>query len=285
MLWTLGDLRGRVFKNLGQQDSDDNELLTVDDVNAALELAEQQWARETLCFRRAAVLRAVDGQAVYTLPEDMPHLVDLFWDTQALPLCEYDEFTLRRMLPSFRALDPASPTHWYRETPATVRLFPASKVSGSESITLYGHYIPLAIGGKITAVARANNTVTVTTAGPHRLRIGDSVTVSGCAMAGLNKAYTVAGMPSAVDFTAADAGAGESGENGFLSYTGGVLPMLADTDVPNLPLTYRLALVHYAVWWLAENQLATDLHAQSVKELSLALYQQATGKFAEDGLL
>jgi len=283
--WTRAELTARVFAMLGEQNSADNELLLEASVTAALEIAEQQFARDALCFRRTATLLAVDEQAVYVQPEDLFHIIDILWDDDETPLVEYKEGRMRRNSALFRSYDAGTPSHWIRETATKFRLIvPGAADDGDETITLYGHYAPLSIGGVISTIARVTNVVTITTSVAHKLRVGDSVTVSGCTTTGLNGDYTVASLTSATAFTAADTGSAEDDEDGYVYYTDGALPMLSSSDVADLPIPYRIALAHYAVFWLSQNHLIETPTAQAAGQSSLVQYENLIAKYCEEAI-
>ena len=94
--WTRDQLQARVFANLMQQDSDDNDLLSATQVQDALYLGEMALARDARTHRRAGDITAVDEQAEYNLPEDMPVVVDVTWDDDTEPLRMTDEANLAR---------------------------------------------------------------------------------------------------------------------------------------------------------------------------------------------
>lgn len=284
--WARSDLESRVFSILFEENADDNQRLDDSDVFIALELAEQAFARDTRCYRRTATLLAVDEQALYVQPEDMFHVQDVVWDDETTPLKEYKEGRMRRNDSSFRSYDAGSPTYWIRETPMTFRLSQAGEVDDDDTvdITLYGYIVPLSIGGSISTIARsAADVVTVTTAAAHNLRVGDSVTVSGCTTDGLNNAYTVASVTSSVIFTASDEGDTENDSDGYVYYTDGKLPMLADADVPSIPLFYRPALAYYAAWWLADNHLVPSEVARAAGMAAYLRYERMVARFCEEG--
>ena len=284
--FTKTALRSRVFKALGQTESSDNELLTAADANVALELGEQQFARDTECSRRTATLLAVDEQAVYSLPEDLHSVIDIVWDDETDPLTEYDEFVMRRQLPDYRGDDSGTPSHWYQESVNTVRLYPKTDApDGDETITIYGKYMPLSIGNGVAAASWTGGTATFTTTAAHRLRSGDSVVVTGMTPAGYDGTHTVT-VTGAKTFTAAIvATLGVGTVFGYAYYAGGVLPMIADADTSSIPATYQMAIAHYAAWWLSENVLADDPVAVQAGERAAMQYEAIKNRYLSDELI
>ena len=280
MPFTRAQLRARVFSDLGQQAGADNELLTAAEVNEALTLGEQQFARDTRCFRRTALLRAVDGQAVYRLPEDLCKVISLTCGEDPAPLTEGDEFWYAKNVPSYRSTGAGAPRTWWMHTAAECRLYPPPAVSAPAALSADAYCVPLAVGGGIAALAWAGGTVTVTTAYRHGLRAGDAVAISGAAPAGYDGVFTV-DVTGDTTFTcplAVDPGAGSGGA---VAYAGGCLPMLADSDVSPIDFGYQLAIAHFAAWWLSANHLAGDPVAQASGNNALLKYEALARQYEE----
>ena len=258
-LWTRAQLQARIFADLVQQDSDDNLLVIAAQVQDALYLGEQQFARDARTLKRTVTMTAVDEQVEYAAPEDTAVIVDITWNEDTTPLTETDEAKIAKGDKGYRQEAAGTPSYWYPLRAGHFGLYPPGSVT-DETLTLDIYCMPLSIGGSLASITRVTTTITVTTAGVHNLRIGDSVTASGTGTTEFNTAHTVVTVPSTATFTAtlsAAAGA-DTAAVGYLYYTGGELPMLAAADVPNLSLKYRMAPAFFAEWWLSQMQLSDD---------------------------
>lgn len=281
--WTRLDLQNRVFASLGQANTADNELLTVADVQAALTLGEDAFARDAQCLRRTATMTTVNGTAQYTLPEDLFNVERIIYNTDTLPLTKWSERMALQYATDFASYTSAgSVAYFWQETADTIRMH---EPPDTATMTVNGYYVPFAIGGSISLIARSTNVITVTTAAPHKLRVGDAVTTSGCTTSGLNAALTVKAVTSATVFTADDTGSNETSLDGYVYYTGGCLPMLADTDLPPFALPYRIAVADYAIVWLAENVLIDDEKARIAAQTAQLRYARAVSRMCEEGVL
>jgi len=270
--WTRAQLQARVFADLGQQDSADNELLTAAQVQDALAIAEAQFARDARALRRVATMTVVDGQADYAAPEDLCAIVDITYADDAAPLQVTDEANLAKSDTGYRQEAAGAPHYWYLTRPGRFALYPPPAIAAETTLSLDGYHVSLNVGGGIAGAARDGGTVTVTTAVPHNLRAGDSVNISGCSESEYNGAWTVTGAPSTTTFTFAHSAGDTAEAGGAIWYVGGCLPMLDDTDVPPFPLPYRPALAFYATFWLARLQLRTDPQAREAGQMAFTAY-------------
>ncbi|MHB0936532.1 MAG: phage adaptor protein [Armatimonadota bacterium] len=269
--WTRAQLQARVFADLGQQDSADNELLTEAQVQDALAIAERQFAQDARALRRTATLTAVSGQAGYAAPEDLFAIVDVTVGGDTTPLRATDEGNLARHDAGYRQEAASLPRYWYPTHPGRFGLYPPPDAS-VQTLTVDGYCAPLNVGGGIDGITRDGSTVTAATVVPHHLRVGDSVVISGCTDNAYNGAWSVTDMPTTTTFTFSHSTGGTVDDSGAISYAGGCLPMLDDGDVPPYPLSYRPALAFYAVFWLSRLQLRSDPQAQDAGQAAFTAY-------------
>jgi len=268
--WTRAQLQARVFADLGQQDSPDNELLTEAQVQDALAIAEGQFARDARALRRTATLTAVSGQAGYAAPEDIYIIVDVTAGSDTAPLRATDEGNLAKHDAGYRQEAAGTPHYWYPTRPGCFALYPPPNAA-VPTLTVDGYCTPLNVGGGVAGITRSGSTVTVTTAVPHHLRTGDSIVISGCSDDAFNGAWSVQAT-GATTFTFSHDAGGTVEESGAIHYVGGCLPMLGEDDIPPYPLTYRPALAFYAVFWLSRLQLRSDPQAQDAGQAAFAAY-------------
>jgi hypothetical protein len=276
--WTRAQLQARVFADLGQQDSADNELLTAAQVQEALAIAEVQFARDARALRRMASLTAASGQAEYAAPEDLCVIVDVTCAGESTPLRATDEANLAKGDTGYRQEAAGTPQYWYLTRPGRFSLYPPPDASVA-TLSVDGYCVPLSVGGGIAGAARSDGTVTVTTSFPHALRAGDGINISGCAEDEYNGAWTVAAAPTSTTFTFAHAAGGTAGAGGYIHYVGGNLPMLEDTDVPPFPLPYRTAPAFYAAFWLSRLQLRGDPQAQEAGRGAFTAYVELVRQY------
>lgn len=270
---TRAEIIAEVYLKLHQKNATGNQWLTATAVGRQVDLAYQWVYRMAHLCRRMATLAAVNGQAPYLLPRDLVAVEAVrYGSTSNTPLVETAIVELDDLIDGNWRTATAStqPPYWFMESARSFQLYPAPSVSTATSFYLYGYAIPYQIGGGVTALSRASNVLTVTTSTAHSLRVGETVTLSGCADTTFNTALTVSTVPSAMTFTAAQTAADDTNTTANLAYTGGLLPMLASTDTPALPddlhdlLAYRAALV------LATEVLIDDEHARSFAPIAQA---------------
>jgi len=276
--WTRAQLQARVFADLGQQDSEDNELLTAMQAQEALAIAEAQFAHDARALRRTATLTAASGQAEYTAPEDLFAIVDVTRAGDSTPLRTTNEANLAKSDAGYRQEAAGSPQYWYPIRPGRFGLYPPPDGTVA-TLSVDGYCVPFSVGGSIAGAARNESTVTVTTSSPHGLRAGDGINISNCAEDEYNGAWTVASVPSITTFTFTHAAGGEAAEGGYINYVGGCLPMLNDTDIPPYPLTYRPALAFYAVYWLSRLQLNGDPQAPDTGKAAFIAYVELVRQY------
>ena len=150
-----------------------------------------------------------------------------------------------------------------------------TELAGRIADEKYGNLAPLVeVAAGPHVLKQAVDTVysvTVTTAVPHNLRVGDSVVISECSFSEYDGTWLVAAT-DAQTFTISHAATGTGTASGAIHYVGGCLPMLDNDDVPPFPLMYRPALAFYAVFWLARLQLRSDPQAQDAGQVAFAAY-------------
>ena len=166
----------------------------------------------------------------------------------------------------------AEPEYWYQRRSSTLSLYPPPDVT-DETFEVDGYCMPFQIGGGITSISRTSSVVTVTTNAPHKLRVGDSVTISGSDQSEWNAAWTVVTAPTSTTFTVTSATGDNTTTDCYLYYTGGLLPMLAGSDVSDFPTRYRPAVADFATWWLSSTQLAGDPAAVAAGQEALKRYE------------
>jgi len=276
--WNRAQLQARVFADLGQQDSEDNELLTAAQAQEALAIAEEKFARDARALRRTATITAANGQSEYAAPEDVFAIIDITSAGDSTPLRATDEANLAKGDAGYRQETAGTPQYWYLIRPGRFGLYPPPNAAIA-TLNVDGYCVPFSVGGSIAGAERSDSTVTVTTSCPHGLRAGDGINISDCGEDEYNGAWTVADVPSFTTFTFTHAAGGTAEAGGYISYIGGCLPMLADSDVPPYPLPYRPALAFYAAFWLSRLQLRADPQAQEAGQAAFGAYVELVRQY------
>jgi hypothetical protein len=265
-----------IFAGLRQKNAADNERLSLTDVKAAANDAYRWIAERVALFTRSFTIAAVDDQAGYTLPADICAVTDVYWNTSTTSLEFISKRDLARTVATtWRSASGGTPRYWYKDGDRGIGFYPPPAVATTEVFTLYGVCVPWSPGDSISALARLTNVVTCSTTNAHGLIVGDQVTISGCGTATFNAAYTVATVPSTTQFTATQAGANAtvSSTFGYVKYTGGKLPLIADTDVPDFFVGAHDIITQRAMVRIAAMRLITDPHAQAMAPIADKLSQ------------
>lgn len=261
---TYSELQTAVFEILGFTAGSDDEVLTVAQVKTALTGAHRWLAGEVGLYRRTATIPALADTAAHPYPLDLVSLLRVTYSGSTYALTYIPRYELDNLNATWWDADAGTPTHWYQEGDTACGLYPPPLAASSETVGLYGVCVPWNVGDGVATFSRTTTVLTITTTAAHNLRVGDRVTASGCATAAFNAAYVVVSVPTSTTFTAtvADSGA-TSGLVANLAYTGGVLPLIADTDVPTFSAGSHLVLAYRAALVLATTKLQTDPTAQA----------------------
>lgn len=259
-------LQTDVFSNLFEQNSDDNERLSLTQVKAHINEA-YIWAFEQGCLlNRDHVITAVDEQQLYALPADMFAIEDVYWYTTTKPLTRTTRADLRlKVATAWRATDSGTPTRYFKDGERSIGLYPKSNVAASEYITVYGWVIPYAAGTTVSSISRTTTTMTVTTSAAHGLIAGDIVIISGTSESVFHATHTVVSAATSTTWTATVANSGATtATGGYIRFSGGLLPLVADGDIPAFYAGCHDLLVQRAMVTLSKGILAGSEHAQAV---------------------
>lgn len=289
---TLADLIDQVFDAVRQPNSSANELLTEPRIRTAINEGYAQFAIETRCYTRTITLTVVDGQATYDLPRDLAHILRVrYSDTQESTgaLRRADTRELERYSVTWETDAAGTPVYWYHASQGVLGLYPAPDTTESETITVQAAVIPYSVGKNITHVARTSNVATITTAAAHGLHVGEAITLSGITTAGFSAtAQTVIAVPTTTTLTYANTGGDvvSTGDTtGYISYSSGKLPLVADTDQPSLLQIYFDALVGFAAYRLCSGYLRDWPYSAERGQAGLAQFQELVGRYHAEQVL
>jgi hypothetical protein len=136
------ELTARVYRDLAEA-AVQNDRISAEAVLDALNQAYVQVARESWCFRRETSFPTEEGEALYTLPEDVFELRVarcLQGGSDArLTFISMDE--LDDLYPRWRSADAGMPRYCYRYDARYCGLYPAPSAVGT--LILEGHIVPV----------------------------------------------------------------------------------------------------------------------------------------------
>ncbi len=279
MGWSLSDQRTYILRAM-REVSGANDLLVPSGtdysiLDGAINEALVEFYRAVQPAWRSQTVTVTDLLATYRVPRDFMRLDTVVYSTDTEPLDETSRDQLAKDEPSYRTTTAGTPDRWYMRDANYFTLYPAPDVSVATTMALEGYVFPHGVGGTVVTAARATTVVTITTVQAHNLAVGDIVTLYGVTVgtgANLDGAYTVATVPSSTVMTATS-GTSATATNtlGVLYYTGGIPPLYAATDFPDLPSPYQVAPAHGAIFRLAsglgrDNQQALDIAKQHLAE-------------------
>lgn len=135
---TLKDLRKRVYTLLAEDESSDR--VTESTVTFALNSAYRELAKRARVFSSEIVIAAVNEQASYLLPGNMPEVKQVRYGGNALELTFAN--LLDRNMPHWREAAAGNPQYYLREDVRFLRLYPAPLVSETATISVVGLVYP-----------------------------------------------------------------------------------------------------------------------------------------------
>ena len=129
---TLKDLRKRVYALLAEDESSDR--VTEATVTFALNSGYRELSRSTRIFTAETVVAAVDEQASYLLPANMPEVKQVRYAGTTLELT-YDTI-LDHNYPQWRDKAAGTPEYYLREDIRALRLYPPPAVAAGETVNI-----------------------------------------------------------------------------------------------------------------------------------------------------